>query len=497
LDRRDLTEAEVAACLRISSNMAATRLATARALTTRLPSTLSGLQHGRLDAYRAQIIAEHVTPLADAIHDRMIGQGRSPAEAERAAIAVATTIEDRVLGRPGDLAGTSPGAGGPRPDQTPTQLRASVKRAVIAADRAFAEDSRQQALKTRKVTLRTDLPDAMAALNIDLPAPEALAVWNVLDSCARELRSNGDPRTLDQLRTDTLVYLVLIGIIPTSPEASGPIPPIPPCETTGTAPGHPAFESEPQAKIPSTPAAKSPDASTEPVRPTDPECPTSPDDRGDRSDRTDQGDPDPGDPDPGDRSGPGRRSGRSGARVQVTVALDTLTGTANEPAELTGYGPITADLARAIAQHPDSTWRRLVTDPLSGQLLDYGRTTYRPPAALAEYVAARDVTCIHPNCSTPAEKSDLDHLIPYPRGTTSQENLRPLCRRHHRLKHEGGWRHRPSLAPTAAPGTIDTTSPTGHRYRRFQPAIGPSRRQETLATSTKPNHTQDLRPPPF
>src|ERR1051325_9069076 len=95
----------------------------------------------------------------------------------------------------------------------------------------------------------------------------------------------------------------------------------------------------------------------------------------------------------------GRWRGRSTAGkplVQVVVPFDTLTGAAEHPAELVGYGSIPAPLAREIAA--DSVWRRLITDPLSGALLDHGRTTYRPPAALADFVRARDGHCRHPLC---------------------------------------------------------------------------------------------------
>jgi hypothetical protein len=48
-----------------------------------------------------------------------------------------------------------------------------------------------------------------------------------------------------------------------------------------------------------------------------------------------------------------------------------------EPAELAGYGPIPAAMAREIVA---ATWHRLLIDPASGALLDYGATTYRPSA---------------------------------------------------------------------------------------------------------------------
>src|SRR5262249_16363841 len=78
-------------------------------------------------------------------------------------------------------------------------------------------------------------------------------------------------------------------------------------------------------------------------------------------------------------------SGKGG--VQVTVPASTLMGLDDQPADLAGYGPIPADLARELAA--EGTWRRLVTDPLSGTLLDFGRTTYRPPVGLPDFVRAR------------------------------------------------------------------------------------------------------------
>ena len=62
--------------------------------------------------------------------------------------------------------------------------------------------------------------------------------------------------------------------------------------------------------------------------------------------------------------------------IQVVVPYSTLTGADEQPAELVGHGPIPASLAREAAA--DGVWRRLVTDPLSGTLLDHGRTTYHP-----------------------------------------------------------------------------------------------------------------------
>ncbi len=153
--------------------------------------------------------------------------------------------------------------------------------------------------------------------------------------------------------------------------------------------------------------------------------------------------------------------------IQVTVALSTLLGCDDEPGELAGHGPIPASVARRLAADETGTWRRLVTDPLAGQLLDYGRTTDRPPRDLAEFVMARDQVCAFPQCNRPAHRCHLDHRIPYAAGgSTSPANVGVLCERHHICKHQAGWR-----VSRDADGTDTWTSPTGRRHRSRPPAL--------------------------
>jgi hypothetical protein len=122
--------------------------------------------------------------------------------------------------------------------------------------------------------------------------------------------------------------------------------------------------------------------------------------------------------------------------INVTVPISTLLGCDDQPAHLSAYGPITAALARRLASDPTGTWRRLVTDD-AGQLLDYGRRSYRPPGNLTEYVIARDKTCTFPGCRRPARLSDLDHGEAWAAGgVTSSNNVAALCQRHHNAKHD-------------------------------------------------------------
>jgi hypothetical protein len=150
----------------------------------------------------------------------------------------------------------------------------------------------------------------------------------------------------------------------------------------------------------------------------------------------------------------------------VTVAATTLLGLDDQPGDLAGYGPIDAETARWIAADSDATWRRLLTDPVSGVLLDYGTRVYRPPQSLARHVRARDPVCCFPGCRQPAECCDLDHGVPYPHGPTCAPNLIPLCRHHHRAKTLGGWRWQ-----RQGDASIVWTAPTGHQYQVPIPPI--------------------------
>ena len=109
------------------------------------------------------------------------------------------------------------------------------------------------------------------------------------------------------------------------------------------------------------------------------------------------------------------------------------------------------------------TWRRLVTDPASGVVIDAGRTRYRPPAGLADLVRARDRACVFPTCQTPAERCDIDHLTAWSQGgTTSLDNLATLCEAHHRLKHTPGW----ALTRDQASGILSWHTPDKTVYQR-------------------------------
>ena len=164
------------------------------------------------------------------------------------------------------------------------------------------------------------------------------------------------------------------------------------------------------------------------------------------------------DPAPDPAGGPGHVPVVSGGRVWVTVPADTVLGLGDAPGELAGYGPVPASMARRLATH--GRWRKVSTDPCTGVVTEVGRSAYSPSAALADLVRLRDRTCRFPGCRHPAGRCDIDHVVPWPAGPTTADNLAALCRHHHRLKHQSPWSVR------AGPGgTLDWTSPSGHAYR--------------------------------
>jgi hypothetical protein len=148
--------------------------------------------------------------------------------------------------------------------------------------------------------------------------------------------------------------------------------------------------------------------------------------------------------------------------VNVTIDLPTLLGLAENPGQLAGYGAIPASVARELAA--DGKWKRFITDPQTGNLLDYGRQSYEPPQALIDFLIARDRTCRFPGCRRSAALSDLDHAQSWESGgETSPENLGALCRRHHRLKTHNGWK-----VVSHEDGSCTWTSPLGKEF--FTPA---------------------------
>jgi hypothetical protein len=407
-----------------------------------LGATRDALEAGHIDAAKAEVLTAALTDQA---------------------FQVAHAVEDAVL---------------PEADQcSVAELRQRVQREIRLADPEGAASRHERARCARRVTHPRPQPDGMASMWLVLAAEDATRVDGVLDHAARAAKAVGDARTLDQLRADGLRDLV-VGDVPASdgpafevrldpPAPVLPTPrrsadwlttttdrltprrPVDPIPTATIVPLDPTDRHVP----PSAPSAGAPAAADPPAAPAPTGAPLAPTALAPA-------------PTTGGR-GCTRCSGRPGAEVRITVAASTLIGLDDQPAHLDGHGPIDAVRARALAV--GGVWRRLVTDPVTHRLLDVGRERYRPPAALDEFVRTRDGTCVAPGCMRPARGCDLDHTDEFhaqpgaepgaPLGRTDADNLGPVCRRHHRLKTDGGFRLR-----QIAPGLFEWITPTGHRY---------------------------------
>jgi hypothetical protein len=504
---------EIAAALTLTARAADVLLDLATAL-RRLPATMAALAAGRIDRYRATVIAEELAGLGD----------------EHAAV-----VEQQVLDH--------------APDQTTGQLRAAARRAVLAADPAAARERKERAARDARVERWDEHAGTAALAGRDLPPADVLAADHNLSALADSLRRAGVSGTMDQLRARA--YLALLTGQPltaltgrgtplgdrwtgTGAGGSGP---------GGSCPGG----SRPGGPYPggsghggSWSGGSSPDGSW-------------------------PGEYGHGEPGPGELSSGTCGHGPLGA-VNLTMPLATWLGLSDAPGHAAGYGPLDAsdsrDLADRLAGQPGSRWcitltgedgrpvahgcartgpapsgrsrppprrpprgggspgrtrsggspRRTATPPdwpadVNGWLADVTRwpadvnewptditewpadvtewlagiavsrletgdcrhlresPSYRPPPRLRHLVTIRQPTCSFPGCRRPAIRCDEDHTLPYDQGgRTCECNLAPLCRRHHRAKQARGWQ-----LTQPEPGTMVWITPSGRSY-----ATGPT-----------------------
>lgn len=377
---KEYVREELRTVLRESSVSINNRIAFARTMANRLPSTLQALEQGELTARHARLLAEAIDGLPDA----------DASAIEAACVPFA--------------AGRDTGA-----------FARKVRREVLALDSRTVEERTRAALADRRVWVNANLDSATATLGAVLPADGAQLLMTALDVAA-ETRASDDPRSNDQRRADALVQL---GI-----DALNGFRGCPSCRNVVV-----------------------------------------------RDDNDESAD-----------AAPPRWQGAR-PTIQVAVALSTLLGMDDQPGELSGHGPIPAELARHIAADGSGTWRRLLTDEV-GRVIDYGRTRYLPPADLRDHIVARDGTCKFPGCYRPACRCELDHVVAWADGgRTNADSMVALCCRHHHLKHDTDW-----TLTVNGDGSYTWTSPTGRRHR-VDPTLCPidrTRRADDVSRSDLP-----------
>ncbi len=154
--------------------------------------------------------------------------------------------------------------------------------------------------------------------------------------------------------------------------------------------------------------------------------------------------------------------------VQVVMTDGALLDGDATPAQVPGYGPVPAALARTwIRDTAADVWvRRLYASPWDGSLvaMDSRRRTFR--GGLRGFVVARDQTCRTPWCDAPIRH--VDHPArAADGGPTTTENSQGLCEACNYAKEGHGWQAR------ASGGRVETTTPTGHRHHSRPPALAP------------------------
>jgi len=135
-------------------------------------------------------------------------------------------------------------------------------------------------------------------------------------------------------------------------------------------------------------------------------------------------------------------AGDAGDRYQVVLHVEAAAGA--DAADVPGDGALEVDDA---AIHVSAeTSRRLACDASvvtmqhdsDGHVLDVGRKTRTVPIAIRRALSARDTRCQFPGCA--ARRCDAHHIDHWmDGGPTALDNLVLLCRRHHRLVHEGSF----------------------------------------------------------
>ena len=464
---------EIRAALMLTRRAADAQFWLAHDLMTRLPAVHATMDAGVLDEPRARVFSEWTTGLVP--------------EAARAVCA--------------QLLPQAPG-------WTMGQLIEQIKKLAIAVDPDWARRRYEQALADRKVVGYRNADGSANLSGVNLPVDRVAAASGRIDALAKTVKRAGDLRPIDHIRADLFLGM-----------------------TDGTYAGLDDAEIINQLL-----AAGRPDGSED----TD-GAQRSDDGDGLRGDGGQGvGDPDDGGCGAGD-CGTGQGEGASaaaaeppvpaaaviGAGMELRVRLSTLLGHDQYPAELAGWGPVHAELARDLATTlGGAQWRFAITDE-HGQLHHCGITQARPTgiparmaachatvelavplatlrlldeelgawaevvtdlrrqlergpadqdrdshrrapgAALRRYLQARDRSCIMIGCRAPANTADADHTRDHGHGgPTTGGNLGAACRHDHRLKHEGGW-----LLHQSHAGHFHWISRLGHSYHRSPPPI--------------------------
>jgi len=380
---------ELAAALALTT-LSAGRLLTVAAGLGRLPEVTAALSVGQIDWAKACILADELSVLDDEL---------------------ARGIAVQML------------AGG---RLTTSQLRARLRRAVLAADPAAARKRKQEGRKDTRVEI-WDEPSGNAVLaGRELASADAIAADAQLTADAYWLRRRGAPGTLAELRAATFIARLsgrdLATLLPAASEADGE-------PVAGLGPGCTINLTMPLSAFAGL------------------------------------------DDGPGEAAGHGTIDAETGRDLAARIR-----GTARWCLTLTGPDGRAAAHACARPGHAPECgsqairWAAGLRERL--QFLEAGSCAhnrqaagYAWPGSLRHLIETRQRTCAAPGCRLSARRCDIDHTIPYDRGgRTCECNAAPLCRRHHRAKQAPGWH-----LTQNQPGVMTWRLPSGREYQTTGP----------------------------
>ncbi|MCW2796534.1 MAG: hypothetical protein JWM79_2031 [Nocardioides sp.] len=159
--------------------------------------------------------------------------------------------------------------------------------------------------------------------------------------------------------------------------------------------------------------------------------------------------------------------GEVGVMINLIVSDRVLWGDSDEAGYVDGYGPVPADLARELAGTVGAWLRRLYVSPETGSLVAMDSAARIVPAKLGQLFRLRDKTCRTPWCDAPIRHHDHVRAVAEG-GETSEPNGQGLCEACNYAKEAFGWAARPRPGPRH---TVETTTPTGHRYESTAPPL--------------------------
>ncbi|HSR43707.1 MAG TPA: DUF222 domain-containing protein [Acidimicrobiia bacterium] len=164
---------EIRAALRLTRRAADNELSIARDFQTRLPAVWQEFAAGRIDRRRANLILHRTDHLP---------------------VTQAQEVARRALERASEL--------------TTGQLTELLRKLSVEADPADAKHRYENAVDERRVVLEPGTDGTAHLFFMDLPPDRAARIRDRIDSAARDLRTSGETRTMDQLRADVALDLL-------------------------------------------------------------------------------------------------------------------------------------------------------------------------------------------------------------------------------------------------------------------------------------------------